>query len=551
MFPFPDLESIINTIADPIFVKDRHHRWVLLNDAFCRFMGFEREQLIGKSDYDFFPRPEADVFWDKDETVFETGTENSNDEDFTDAAGVTHSITTKKSLYVSSSGERFIVGCIRDISDVRRAQLELQHSRDGLELLVQERTAELAASNEALRQQMAENERTSEQLRQSQKMEAIGRLAGGVAHDFNNLLNIILGYAVLLEQASDGNANLRESARQITTAAEKAASLTRQLLAFSRKQVLQPESLNIDDILRTMGKMLPSLVGEDVELAVWPGAPAAYVRAGRGQLEQVIMNLVVNARDAMREGGQLTISTSSFEADDDDFDDGEDIPPGQYVVLTVSDTGQGMDAAIREHIFEPFFTTKEAGKGTGLGLTMVYGIVTQSGGHIRVHSERGRGTTVKIHLPRVPENIPLPQIEAPAEQVLHGCETVLVVEDQPDLRGLFREVLQAKGYTVLQADTGKAALDIVNRHAGTIHLLITDIIMPGMRGWEVARRVTALRPELKVLYISGHTDTDLLEEGALSPGEVLLEKPFRPEVLLLKVRHVLAGRDRCREEKAG
>jgi PAS domain S-box-containing protein len=554
MSAFSDLESIINTIADPIFVKDRRHRWVMLNDACCRFMGFAREQLIGKSDYDFFPAAEADVFWNKDELVFKTGLENTNNEDFTDSSGVTHSITTKKSLYVSPTGEKFIVGCIRDVSDLKRSQRELQDARDRLELLVSERTAQLAATNDALRQEIAENERTSEQLRQSQKMEAIGRLAGGIAHDFNNLLNIIIGYASILEERPDPDPKWRESVRQIMSATDKAAALTRQLLAFSRKQVLQPELVNVNDVLRTMCKMLPSLVGEDVELSVWPEAALAYVRAGRGQIEQVIMNVVVNARDAMPEGGKLTICTSNLDFIEDEEDyggDEEGVPPGSYVQLMVSDTGQGMDLETQAHIFEPFFTTKGPGGGTGLGLATVYGIVAQSGGHIRVCSEPGKGTTLKIYLPRIADAVPTTSIEKAEDGgSWQGSETILLVEDQQHLRRLLREVLQARGYTVQEADSGNAALNIVNRYHGRLDLLITDIIMPGMRGWEVARRITALRPEMKVLYISGHTDTDLMHEGALSTGEVLLEKPFKPEALLLKVRDLLAERQGT-QEKAG
>jgi two-component system cell cycle sensor histidine kinase/response regulator CckA len=550
---FSDLESIINTIADPIFVKDREHRWVLLNDAYCRFMGFERQQLIGKSDRDFFPKAEADVFWEKDEVVFDTGTDNINDEDFTDSAGVTHSITTKKSLYISPLGNKFIVGCIRDLTDLKRAQQELKLARDRLESVVSERTAELAATNEALRQQIVENEHTADELRQSQKMEAIGRLAGGVAHDFNNLLNVIIGYASIIEKRPDVDAQLRESAGQIATAAEKAAAFTRQLLAFSRKQVLQTALLNIDDILRAMSKMLPSLIGEEIELVLNTGAPSAYVRADMGQTEQVIMNLVVNARDAMHEGGRLTITTSNLDLrDSGEGNHGEErIPPGKYVTLTVSDTGEGMDAQTQAHIFEPFFTTKGTGKGTGLGLATVYAIIKQNDGHIRVHSQPGQGTTLAIYFPQIQHAAPLVSVDETAQELSRGSETILLVEDQQALRELLGTVLQNNGYTVLKADSGRAAIEIANSHSGPVDLLITDIIMPGMRGWEVAIRIMELRPEAKVLYMSGHTDTDLIHEGALSAGAVLLEKPFRPEVLLLKVQDILRAESRCKEERAG
>ncbi len=550
MFSLSDLEPIINSIADPIFVKDRQHRWVLLNGAYCKFMSVTLEEVIGKSDYDFFPQAEADVFWAKDELVFETGTENINDESFTDRSGVTHSITTKKSLYVSRTGEKFIVGCIRDLTDLRRTQQELEHARDRLEAVVCERTSELAAANEALRQQIAENERTADQLRQSQKMEAIGRLAGGIAHDFNNLLNIIIGYSALLENRPDADANLREGAGQITMAAEKAALLTRQLLAFSRKQVLQPEVLNLNDVLVNMGKMLGSSIGEDIALRILPGAVLGCVRADRGQIEQVIMNLAINARDAMQLGGTLTIETSNAEFTDERREEDE-LGPGQYVLLTVSDTGNGMTPETQAHIFEPFFTTKGPGKGTGLGLATVYGIVRQTSGHIQVHSQIGQGTTLKIYLPRVMETVSEHACAQPLVGKPQGSGTILLVEDQENLRGLFRDVLRGSGYTVLDANCGKTAIEIARFHANRIDLLLTDIVMPRMRGWELASRLFVLRPEMKVLYMSGHTDTDLLKEGALMSGDALLEKPFRPEVLLLKVHDMLSQGTNNRNAKVG
>jgi PAS domain S-box-containing protein len=554
MFSFADFERIVNTIADPIFVKDRQHRWILLNDAYCRFMGVERKQVIGKSDYEFFPTNEADVFWEKDELVFKIGAENVNDEEFTDSAGVTHSITTKKSLYVSATGEKFIVGCIRDLTDLKRGRQDLQHARDRLELLVRERTAELAATNKALLQQIAENERTSDQLRQSQKMEAIGLLAGGIAHDFNNLLNVIIGYTAIMESDAGAGSRLREKATQARIAAEKAASLTRQLLAFSRKQVLQPEVLALNDILTSMGKMLPSLIGEDIELLIVPEASVGCVKADRGQIEQVILNVVVNARDAMPLGGKLTLETSNTEFTSG-HSRGGGIEPGQYVLLAVTDTGKGMDAATQAHIFEPFFTTKAAGKGTGLGLSTVYGIVQQSGGHIRVHSRPGQGTTLNIYLPQVAEAVPMTTptvVEGTAvEGLSRGSETILLVEDLENLRTLLREVLQSKGYTVFEADSAEMAMETASRHNGRIDLLVTDIVMPGTRGWKLAQHLVTLRPEMKVLYISGYTDTDLCNDNALIAGAALLEKPFRPDVLLLKVRDILSIHPERRQAEAG
>src|SRR6266702_1387441 len=536
MFSFDDFERIIDTIADPVFVKNRQHSWFLLNDAFCKFMGVERNQVIGKSDYDFFPKNEADVFWEKDEDVFRTGTENVNDEEFTDITGATHSITTKKSLYVSASGEQFIVGCIRDLTELRRSKQELQQAHDRLDLLVRERTAELVAANEALLQQIAENERAADRLRQANKMEALGLLAGGIAHDFNNLLNVMIGYASIIEKAADA-ASQRENAAKIRTAAEKAASLTRQLLAFSRKQVLQPEVLAINDVLTNMGKMLPPLIPEDINLVIVPGAQLACVKADRGQIEQVIMNLVLNARDAMPFGGKLTIETSSAELNSEAARE-IGIEPGQYVTLTVNDTGAGMDAATLAHIFERFFTTKESGKGTGLGLSTVYGIVKHSGGLIRAHSHPGQGTTLKIYLTQVAESAPTTTSRT-VEEVNQGAETILLVEDQEDLRTLLREVLRAKGYTVLDANCAETALETASRHFDRIDLLITDIVMPGIRGWKLAEKLAALRPNMKVLFISGYTDTDLLDENALIAGAALLEKPFSPDTLLLKMREML------------
>jgi PAS domain S-box-containing protein len=537
MLPPYDLENILNAIADPVFVKDRQHRWVLLNDAFCKFIGHGRASLIGKSDYDFFPQTEADVFWQKDELVFQTGEENDNTEQFTAADGSTHFITTRKMLYTSAAGDKFIVGCIRDLTDLNRAQHDLLNARQQLEEKVLERTLELAAMNQALSRHIADHDRTAEQLRQSQKMEAIGQLAGGVAHDFNNLLNVIIGYGSLIEHWPTADANLNDIAQHIIDAAETAASLTRQLLAFSRKQVLQPEVLELNEVVTTVGNMLRRLIGEHIEIDIRTSPAAGSMRVDRGQFEQVIINLAVNARDAMPTGGRLIIETSTVELLPQTVN-GPTPAPGKRVALTVTDTGKGMLPEVQAHIFEPFFTTKEQGKGTGLGLATVYGIVTQSDGSISVRSTPGKGTTFTLLFPQVEEQSagPAPRLARILPQP--GSETLLLVEDQADLRLLLRRILQTQGYTVLEAASGEEAIALAtDRH--DIDLLITDIIMPGMRGWELSQKLSVLHPKLKVLYISGHTDTDLISEGALLDGGIFLEKPFKPEVLLSKVREIL------------
>jgi PAS domain S-box-containing protein len=537
MLPPYDLENILNAIADPVFVKDRQHRWVLLNDAFCKFIGHGRASLIGKSDYDFFPQTEADVFWQKDELVFQTGEENDNTEQFTAADGSTHFITTRKMLYTSAAGDKFIVGCIRDLTDLNRAQHDLLNARQQLEEKVLERTLELAAMNQALSRHIADHDRTAEQLRQSQKMEAIGQLAGGVAHDFNNLLNVIIGYGSLIEHWPTADANLNDIAQHIIDAAETAASLTRQLLAFSRKQVLQPEVLELNEVVTTVGNMLRRLIGEHIEIDIRTSPAAGSMRVDRGQFEQVIINLAVNARDAMPNGGRLIIETSTVDLLPQTVN-GPTPAPGKRVALTVTDTGKGMLPEVQAHIFEPFFTTKEQGKGTGLGLATVYGIVTQSDGSISVRSTPGKGTTFTLLFPQVEEQSagPAPRLARILPQP--GSETLLLVEDQADLRLLLRRILQTQGYTVLEAASGEEAIALAtDRH--DIDLLITDIIMPGMRGWELSQKLSVLHPKLKVLYISGHTDTDLISEGALLDGGIFLEKPFKPEVLLSKVREIL------------
>src|SRR6266568_2112843 len=380
-----------------------------------------------------------------------------------------------------------------------------------------------------------------QQLRQAQKMEAVGRLAGGVAHDFNNILTAITGYAdLLLEDLGAADAR-REDVAEIRKAADRAAGLTRQLLAFSRQQVMQAKVIDLNSLVSETENMLGRLLGEDVELATRLASDLAPVRADPGQIEQVIMNLAVNARDAMPQGGKLTIETANVDLDASYAHEHFPVRPGPYVMLAVGDTGTGMDDATQAHLFEPFFTTKEKGKGTGLGLATVYGIVKQSGGFIWVYSERGVGTTFKMYLPRVDAAAePASGRPAPAP-VARGSETVLVAEDEAPVRAVARHALERYGYHVLEAASAEAALDVAQRYSGPIHVLLTDVIMPGMSGRDLAARLATLRPETRVIYMSGYTDDAITRHGVLEPGFVFVQKPFTPDALARTVRDVLDG----------
>ena len=393
---------------------------------------------------------------------------------------------------------------------------------------------------ELFSEDVTERRGLEEQLRQSQKMEAVGRLAGGIAHDFNNLLMVISGYSEFLLERLGAEPYLRGPAQEIASAAERASSLTRQLLAFSRKQMLAPRIVNLNDVATENIKMLTRMIGEDVDLVMVPGQNLWSVRADAGQIEQVIMNLAVNARDAMPSGGKLTIETSNATLDEEYARFHAPLWPGDYVMVAISDTGAGMDTETQSHIFEPFFTTKGT-KGTGLGLSMVYGIVKQSGGFIWVLSELGKGTTFKIYLPRVASTGETAHIMAPIEihKVEPGTETILLVEDEANLRYLCRQYLEKQGYKVIEAADGAVAMQIAVAHEAVIHLLLTDVIMPGMNGRELAQRISEIRPNVKVLYMSGYTENVIGHNGMLDPGVRLLQKPFNLRDLRSKVREVL------------
>ncbi len=394
---------------------------------------------------------------------------------------------------------------------------------------------------ELFAEDVTERRALEQQLRQSQKMEAVGRLAGGIAHDFNNLLMVISGYSEFLLERLGAEPHLRGPAQEIASAAERASSLTRQLLAFSRTQMLTPRIVNLNDVATENLKMLTRMIGEDIDLVMVPGKNLWPIRADAGQIDQVIVNLAVNARDAMPSGGKLTIETNNVTLDEDYARFHAPLRPGDYVMIAISDTGAGMDSETQQHIFEPFFTTKGT-RGTGLGLSTVYGIVKQSGGYIWVYSEVSKGTTFKIYLPRVASaGETATQVAAPVEyrKVEPGTETILLVEDEANLRYLARQYLEKQGYKVIEAADGAVAMQIAVAHEAVIHLLLTDVIMPGMNGRELAQRISEIRPNVKILYMSGYTENVIGHNGMLDAGVCLLQKPFNLRDLKSKVREVL------------
>ncbi|HYL56325.1 MAG TPA: response regulator [Gemmatimonadales bacterium] len=485
---------ILENIGDAVFIADRLGRYVDVNPRACELTGYTRDELLRLRAVDTYPtEAREEVQLQLDEI----------------AAG--------------------------RVSSYERPLLR----KDGTIITVEISARVLPAGTLlATARDVTERKRLEEQLRQAQKMEAIGRLAGGVAHDFNNVLTAIFGYADLMADEFPKESPAHQDLAEIRKAAERASALTRQLLAFSRQQVLAPVVLSVNDLVEDVDKMLRRVVGEDVDLRLALAGDAGNVRADPGQLQQVLMNLVVNARDAMPTGGRLTIETGNAELSEHYSESHRAVVPGSYVMLAVSDTGVGMDATTTARIFEPFFTTKEKGRGTGLGLSTVYGIVKQSGGYIWVYSEPGRGTTFKLYLPLV--DAP-PERAAPAREAgtLAGTETIVLAEDDEVLRPLTKGLLVRLGYTVLEAENADRALALADAHPGPIHLLITDVVMPGVSGRELARRVVRTRPDTRVLYISGYTDDAIVHHGMLEPGLHFLQKPFTPAALARKVREVL------------
>ncbi len=495
------LDEIIDSIADPLFVKDNQYRWVLANRAMCDFLGRTRGELLGRSDFELFQESEARIFRAFDELVLETGRENINEEEVTTAGAGTRTIVTKKTCFSDPGGEKRIVGIVRDVTERKRLE---------------------------------------EQLRQSQKMESIGMLAGGIAHDFNNLLTPILGGSdlLLLDSNDDDRTTLL---RDMQHAAERLKELTQNLLAFGRKQVLELRRTNLGEVVRRFELILRRTLREDIRMLMVPVSNSRSVLADAGQIEQVLLNLAVNAQDAMPAGGTLTIEVQEVQIDAEYAANHPEVHPGSYVQLAVSDTGNGMDEQTQAHIFEPFFTTKARGRGTGLGLSMAYGIVTQHGGSITVCSEPGHGSTFKIYLPVAETDAPTYSGAAPAPASAQGRtgETILVLEDNKLVRNTACEMLRRLGYNVLAAEGPEECMSLASGYDGSIDLLLTDVVLRESNGREVYERLRSGRRALKVLYMSGYTSAVVVNHGVLDEGIQFLQKPLQFTTLASKVRQVL------------
>ncbi|HSE18815.1 MAG TPA: PAS domain S-box protein [Pyrinomonadaceae bacterium] len=491
---------------DAIYVHDLNGRYIMVNRAGEELIGYTRDEILQMRISDVVPRNYLDEIHDRLKKKLSDHSLTIYEIEAIRKDGSRVPIEVSSRLIYENGVPVAVQGSARDITERRRAEAELRAS------------------------QM--------QLQQSQKLEAIGQLAGGVAHDFNNMLTAIIGYTDLSLRRVGLENSIRRNLEETKKAAERAASLVRQLLAFSRKQILEPKVLDLNDVVKDMQKMLTRLIGEDIRLATRLEPDLGSVKADPCQVEQIIMNLVVNARDAMPRGGRVTIETANTTLDERAVLKHVSVKPGAYVMLSVSDTGSGMDQETQQRIFEPFFTTKETGKGTGLGLSTVYGIVKQSGGNIWVYSEPGMGTVFKVYLPRI-DDAAADKSEKQETIVLRGSETILLIEDEDVVRGLTKKILMQAGYNVLDAKGGEEAIRVCSAYPGAIDLLLTDVVMPEISGKEVADRLLELRSGLRVLFMSGYTDEAIVQHGVLDASVEFLQKPFTWFGLTKKVRDVL------------
>ena len=543
------LSSIVENIPAMIFVKNAETlRFELFNKAGEELLGIPRESMIGKADSDFFPPDQAAFFEDKDRGVLRGGKLVDIPLEPIDTRTGRRWLHTKKIPVLDKEGvARFLLGISLDITDRHEAEEALRRAQDELERRVVERTRELSLTVARLEREISDREKAERalqesegQLRHAQKMEAVGRLAGGVAHDFNNLLTVILGYASLLLGYVREPGAAREGLEQIRRAGEQAASLTQNLLAFSRKSPATPVRIDVGATVRQLEPMVRRFCGDGVQLALEVDSESCHVSLGEGQLEQVLLNLVINARDAMPEGGDLRL-TCGAERVEDAAVTPSSLAPGTYAVIRVADTGVGMDEATRAHVFEPFFTTKPVGRGTGLGLATVYGIVTQHGGTVAVSSTRGEGSCFTVWLPVATGEVRAVGASG-ADAAAATGQVVLVVEDEADLRRLAVVVLRGAGFEVIEAASGPEALHLVEQRTERLDLVLTDIVMPGMDGYTLARRLRDLRRHLPVAFMSGYVEPTA-EAHAPGDSSLLLRKPFTPAGLLSHVRQVLAKAD--------
>jgi two-component system, cell cycle sensor histidine kinase and response regulator CckA len=528
-------------------VHDMDGTLLSINPAAAESLGYPAEELCGRSIRDLLAPSVRHLF----EEYLRRIRSNSKDSGIMrlqSRDGAERLWLYRNVLYREAGAPMRVLGHAQDVTErikaereLRQSQAELARARDELELRVAERTVELQKTNERLQSEVEQRERVEEELLRTRKLEAIGRLAGGLAHDFNNLMTIVIGYCESLGSELAGNQNQLSEVSQIRKAAERANSLTRQLLAFSRRQKPQAAFLSLNTVLTEMADMLRRLLSDDIEVEILPDSSLGLIRVDRGQLEQVILNLVINAADAMPRGGRLVLATANVLLNDDCCDQLlSQHDSKSFVRLTVSDTGVGMSAEIKARIFDPFFTTKEQGKGTGLGLATVYGIVQQAGGHISVDSEPGQGTSFNILFPRTESGFESNVQAETSFQSMRGSETVLLVDDQDDLRSLLCEVLRKNGYSVVPANNGKEALRLMHEHAGPIDLVITDLLMPQMGGRELAEALRALHPHTKIVYMSGYAEQAEDVPEPVVPRYSLIEKPFTPETLLRKIRDALS-----------